>query len=206
MRLSVLVLALVACGRGELERGARTTVTSGDPKPGASPTPSRTIDSTGFVDNGGRTSDMWGRTEASGARATEMGTNRPTGTNTGVPNGADLGGRGRERPAVPERAEVMPREGDSPVAGYEDVPARLARARCDHETTCTRVGDGRTWPSQDACMADFRARADAELGTCTPARAAVASCLAAIRNQPCTPALERRDALTACLSTALCSP
>lgn len=223
MRLWALALVLPACGGvADLRRGV-TTLTSGDPRPGAAPNPSRAIDNTGFVDNGGRTSEQWGRGDLSGARATELGGSSPTFTNTGVPNGADLG-RGADRggrgvfspPSFPpsgpanaaERAEVMPSAGGSPIADEADVNGRIARAACDHETSCGRVADGRAWKSQDVCMADFRARADAELGrnACVLDEAAVATCLATIRARPCGQPLERIDELTACRRAALCAP
>jgi hypothetical protein len=203
-------LVLAACG-GSLERGARTNLTSGDPNPGAAPNPSRTIDNAGFVDNGGRTSDQTSRPQTSGARATELGSNQPTGTNTGIPNGADLGNREGGARSGAERASAagttLPHPGRSPVATYADLAGRVARASCDHETSCARVGDGRTWSSQATCMADFRARAAVELhtaATCALNRAAVATCLASIREQGCGNGVEPLHEHAAC--RALCAP
>src|SRR4051812_42051423 len=85
----VCVVVLAACARGDVGRGAVTTLTSGETNP-SPPPQSRTVDNSGWVDPGGRTSDET-RPETSGMRATELGADRPTGTNTGVPVGARTG-------------------------------------------------------------------------------------------------------------------
>src|SRR5262245_53985219 len=128
-RHGILVVALAACA------GA----TSGETHP-ASPPTSRTIDSTGPVDNAGRTSDeVIARPETAGVRPTELGSNRPTGTNTGFPNGARTG-PSPEPPPTPRGALLLPREGGSPIAAFADQPGRVGRAFCDREEVCARVG------------------------------------------------------------------
>src|SRR5690606_10395456 len=69
------------------------------------PPRSQTVDSAGFVDNAGRTSDERSRTEASGMRVTETGSQIPTGTpGSGFPLQLepDARARRRERP-LPDR-------------------------------------------------------------------------------------------------------
>ncbi|HEY8076278.1 MAG TPA: DUF6184 family natural product biosynthesis lipoprotein [Labilithrix sp.] len=196
-----------ACGgAGDVGRGAQTTLTSGETHP-SKPPESRTVDSAGFVDNGGRaTEETTARPDTAGVRPTETGSDRPTGTNTGIPNGARTDVR-PEAPLAPKTAALQPHGNLSPVAGYNDEPGKLGRAMCDHETICNRVGTGRTWGSDDACTSTLRARAISELDAaqCTLDPSAIATCLAAIRNAPCDRVIDRPSAIDLCQDASVCS-
>jgi hypothetical protein len=206
------LLVFAACERGDLGRGARTTLTSGETHP-SPPPQSRTVDDSGFVDNAGRSSQEGGsRPTTSGVRAAETSADRPTGTNTGAPNGARTGSAGppegaetAQAPASGPRVTPLDR---APLAGWADVPARVGRALCDHASVCSRVGHGRTWPSDGACVSAMRARAATELeaDACEIGVTPLASCLTAIRAAPCGEALDSLGALTECRDTALCAP
>src|SRR5688500_17650196 len=85
--LALASVAVAACAKGTGDR-ASSTITYGarQPRPDRRPPPTQTLHSTGFVDNAGRTSEQTNRTEASGMRATETGSERPTGTaGSGLP-------------------------------------------------------------------------------------------------------------------------
>ena len=179
----VVVLGLAACGgQSEVSRPSQTTLTSGNLPAQESAQP-RTVDSTGFVDNSGKTSD---ETE-------------PTGT-TGA-------GTAPERPLVPKSSALAPGAGGvSPIAGYDDVPGRLAGAVCDHEKVCERVGEGRPWPSHATCSSDMRSRAISdfdEMG-CRLDASAVPVCLAEIRKAPCSSVIDRPASLAACARHSIC--
>lgn len=174
----------------------------------------RTIDNAGFVDNGGRTSDETNRSQMSGMRATEAGSERPTGTpGSGTPIPIPTPGRA----APPNRGEGA---GAASSEGGKTVPStggpvveageRLARARCDHDTTCNRIGRGRSWETQAQCFADERER----VGEAMPglgcsrgiANVQLAICLNALRGQACNDRSGDLAALPECMPSALCSP
>ena len=205
---AVALAGFAACGgaAGDAGRTAETTLTSGETHP-SKPPESRTVDNTGYVDNSGRGSDETiARPDTAGVRGTETGSDRPTGTNTGIPNGAHTDVR-PEAPLVPKTAALQPRGGISPVAGYDDEPGKLGQALCDHEAVCDRIGDGRAWGSANACMAGMRARAIADLDAdaCRLDPNAIATCLAALRRAPCDRVIDRPSAVDVCDGPAICS-
>jgi hypothetical protein len=143
------------------------------PRPGRTPASSRTTDSSGFVDNGGRTSEMYARGEASGMRATETGSERTTGTpGSGLPVAAPL----RARTA----GEAPRTDRGNPGVPREAVVSRLAEAICDHEAGCGRV-----------CSAEVKEQTRARMSGCADAfdATAVASCLGAVRRSACDAAV-----------------
>src|SRR5687768_906628 len=92
MRPVCVMLVLTIAGAAACEKDARDragstiTYSARQPRPDQRPPPTRTLHSTGFVDNAGRTSEQTSRGEASGMRATETGSERPTGTaGSGLP-------------------------------------------------------------------------------------------------------------------------
>lgn len=229
--LAALGASMPACSRGNLDRGARTTTSSASTtRPDRRVPQSRTIDNAGFVDNAGRTSEQTNRTESSGMRATETGSERPTGTASGLPLPAEpTGARGvsegeRENaggegpgtaPRVPgaPAAPAAPRAETGPVAtGGPPTEAigRLARARCDHATACNDVGTGRAWGSQESCVVEQRdqARADVASLGCRRGvdRTQLATCLISIRLQGCDARGVGLDEVPECRTTALCVP
>src|SRR5688572_29577460 len=92
--LAVASVAVAACAKDSGDRASSTiTYSARQPRPDHRPPPTRTLHSTGFVDNAGRTSEQTNRTEASGMRATETGGERPTGTaGSGLPLPIDPSG------------------------------------------------------------------------------------------------------------------
>jgi hypothetical protein len=210
--LIVTGVVATACDRGEQGR-ARTALTGAStPPPASTGATSRTIDNAGFVDNGGRTSDMTTRTEMSGMTATESGSERPTGTpGSGFPLPEATGAR----PTIGEGAGAASSEnGTSHVpstgAPLSDAIARIARARCDRETTCNRVGPGRASASQDACVAKQRARAMVDVNPLACPRGVdnvqLGMCLNGLRAQACNDNRGDIGVLPDCLANALCAP
>lgn len=202
-----------ACDRGAQGRDVRTALTSANtPPPASTAVSSRTIDNAGFVDNGGRTSDMTGRSEMSGMRGTEAGSERPTGTpgsglplqipsktaRTGIGEGAGA--------ATSETGSSTPSAGGPP----SEAVARLARARCDRETSCNRVGPGRASATQDSCVAKQRERVGAAVSAMSCPHGIdnvqLGTCLNALRGQACTDRRGDLGVLPECVTNALCAP
>jgi hypothetical protein len=102
---------------------------------------------------------------------------------------------------------VLPREGDSPIAAYADDPGRVARALCDREDVCGRIGKRRVWDTDLACMDAMSARAGTELGqmACRFDPNALATCIAAVRAVRCTEALDRLAAIDVCMPPSICA-
>jgi len=164
--LAVGAITASSCG----PNGAigRTSTTAGNvPRPEAMPPPTHTTDNGGFIDNGGRASgDEANRPETAGMRSSELGMERPTGTpGAGFPLPIEpsppraVSGEGAGS-ATSETGYVGPQPSGGPEV--EAMP-RIARARCDHDTVCNRVGRGRLWESQDACVREQREVARDEL-------------------------------------------
>ncbi len=204
----VALTVLFACAR---DREARTATTTGVeiPQPAATGTASRTLYSTGWVDNAGRTSDERARTEASGMRASEVGSERPTGTPGSGFRAPILEPFSRPPPHVGEGADV-----DGEVEATSGVPVevnigRITRARCDHEIHCGRVGQSGAFKSDASCMASLRdrTREDVNRMACPNGfnAAQVALCLTAIRQAQCATSGDVLDLLPACQRSALCA-
>lgn len=185
--LLTLALGLPACSSSQQTPRARATsaqiTSAGSPD-------LRTVDNTGFVGPAGQT-----RSVSAGTGASQIG--RSEGVpppQREIPGGGETSGSG----AVP---------GDTSVA-VEPV-ARAARALCDRETFCGRVGEGQTFGSADSCMAAMRERV-ARRGTAEACGNAIrsdrlATCLAAIRAAACEPRnAPPMQAPPACTAEALC--
>jgi hypothetical protein len=211
--LMTIGAATAGCDRGELGRGARATSTSASaPRPDSTVATTRTIDNAGFVDNGGRTSDMTSRTEMSGMTATETGSERPTGTpGSGTPWPFQSSGA---RPNIGEGAGAASSErGTSvPSAGgpLSEAVGRLARARCDRETACNRIGPSRAWKSQESCVAHQRELVGGDVSALACPRGVdgvqLGTCLNALRGQACDDRRGDLQILPECLANALCAP
>jgi len=216
--LVLIAAGFVACERGDGSRPARTSTTGGlVPRPDATRVSSRTIDNAGFVDNGGRTSDETSRTQLSGMRATELGSERLTGTpGSGAPIPLPESALPRSVEEVLLEGARSPtsttREGTRFAADASSIEAvgRLARARCDRESACNRVGEGRLWGTQDACVAQQRERGGQDVVALSCERGfdgtQLGACLNAVRLQPCTDARTALDAVSECRASALCRP
>ncbi len=210
--LTTGVLAL-ACGR-EVAPGPQY-LTSATPRPEATVPTTRTIDNAGFVDNAGHTSDETIRSQMSGMRGTEAGSERLTGTpgsGTPIPIPSPRGatppptrGEGAGAASSERGTTVEPTGGPVVEAGE-----RLARARCDRETTCNRIGRGRAWSTQDQCFATQRERVgDAMSSLGCPHgidNVQLAICLNALRGQACNDKGGDLAVLPECMASALCSP
>jgi hypothetical protein len=203
-----------ACDRGAQRRDVRSALTSANaPPPASTAVSSRTIDNAGFVDNGGRTSDMTGRSEMSGMRGTEAGSERTTGTpGSGLP--LRIPGKAA-RTDIGEGAGAATSEtggSKTPSAGAppSEAVARLARARCDRETSCNRVGPGRASATQDWCVAKQRERVGAAVTAMSCPHGIdnvqLGTCLNALRGQGCTDRRGDLEVLPECVTNALCAP
>jgi hypothetical protein len=211
--LAATCVSSQACTRTDINRVSRVTTNSASlPRADRMPAQSRTIDNTGFVDNGGRTSEQWGRPETSGMRATEAGSERPTGTASGVPlpieASAPRGDTGEGAGAASSvRGNTGPVAAGAPPT---EAIGRLARARCDRESACNRVGNGRAWGSQEACVADHRDRAREDVASLGCRRGVdatqLATCLNALRLQVCSESRQDLDVVPECRTSALCVP
>jgi hypothetical protein len=188
--LASLPLAIALAGCGARARDvARATTTSSMAEAGSRPASSRTIDDSGYVDNGGRPSSETARTEMSGMRASELGSERPTGTpGTGA--------------GIPPRTPAARARSSDELT--RTVIARIASARCDRETTCGRSGAGR-----DTCMMHARPRvqADVDRADCAQGFETVqlGACLTALRQLDCGKVAVALDDVQACRATALCA-
>jgi hypothetical protein len=206
--VALFVAAVTGCDRRATDRTASTiTYSARAPRPDSTATTTRTVDNAGFVDNAGRTSEQTTRTESSGMRATETGSERPTGTpGSGLP--LPLPPRA---PAgqVGEGAGALGGEDGSPGAPGETVVARMAQAICDRETSCNRVGPDKPVATAAQCMSVVRDRARVDVVDARCERGfdttQLALCLTVIRQTACDASLDAIGSLTHCQPSALCS-
>jgi hypothetical protein len=165
----------------------------------------------------------------SGMRASETGSERPTGTpgsGTPIPFEPGLGGpaasereRGQGTPAGGGGGGPAP-GADGPL-GNEDgrsgngapgdaVVSRVARARCDRETYCNRVGEGKAFGTGEQCTNVLRERARADVVGAGCDRGFETSqlgmCLNAIRQAPCDVRIESMQTIESCQSREICTP
>ncbi|MEO6417843.1 MAG: DUF6184 family natural product biosynthesis lipoprotein, partial [Polyangiaceae bacterium] len=129
----------------------------------------RTVDNTGHVDPGGRTREV----SAGGTSTVGVGNGmvRP-------PYRESASGSGRIE-SSPSASGIAPAPSDP-----AELPDRAARALCDRETSCGRVGSGKAFESGDACLVAkresvHRAIDGASCGEVHGDR--IAQCLTAIR-------------------------
>jgi hypothetical protein len=210
----VVVVALAvgaACTQSSVDKAARTVTTQArQPRPDTTAATTRTTDNAGWVDNGGRTSDETARTEMSGYRATEMGSERFTGTpGSGTPlpfiepkiRKAQVAEGAGSRGSARETGSGAPRE---------TVIGRVARARCDRETTCNRIGEGNVYATGEQCTTVLRGASIADVVAAACAHGfdetQLALCLTSIRNVPCTDPIDTIETVPQCERSALCVP
>jgi len=198
---------VLACNMPLYRRPLPEIVYGATTPPAAAGTTSRTIDSTGFVDNGGRTSDLTNRTELSGMRATETGSNRPTGTaGVGLSLPIEATGEPRGQGAPRGREGLL-----SPTGATADaVVGRIGRAECDLEVACGRIGADERLKTDAQCMAHSRERAREAVEDVGCARGfdeqQLSTCLTAIRHLSCEAPAGRLPAAGQCDHRAICSP
>jgi hypothetical protein len=208
--LALAVAGVVSCGKSSLDRPT-STITYGarQPRPDQRPAQGRTLDSTGYVDNAGRTSEQVTRGEASGMRATETGSERPTGTP----------GSGLPLPIEPATQDAQVGEGAGSLGGEDATGSgapgdmlvgRIAQARCDREVACDRVGEGKPYKTTEQCTTSVRPRSRADVVAAQCSRGfdntQVALCLTSIRQHRCESGLGAVDVLPHCQRSALCVP
>jgi hypothetical protein len=204
------IAAAADCDRAPVRGPTDVTTTSASfPQPGRFPASSRTLDNTGFIDNGGRSSDEVSRTEMSGMRVTEFGGQNPVGTpGSGLPLPL---GPGEHWPRLPERqTEMRPlpariREGGVPGSA---VASSLTQATCERDAACQRAGERHDWPTGAKCLAGVRdrAREDMEASPCAtgfdPSK--VATCASALRATPCDLEIDSTADVAECEPEKLC--
>lgn len=208
--LVLTLVGVVACEKGSGDRAASTiTYSARQPRPDRRPPPTRTVDSAGFVDNAGRTSEQHSRSEASGMRATETGSERPTGTaGSGLPLPIEATGHDEQ---IGEGAGSLGGEdGAGSGAPGDMLVGRIAQARCDREVACDRVGEGKAFATSQQCMSTLRNRARADVVDAQCARGfdntQIALCLTSIRQFRCESGLDAIEVIGQCQRSALCAP
>lgn len=164
---SLVILTAAACDRAPARSPTDPTASR--------PPANRTIDNTGYIDNGGRSSDMRARTEMSGMRATEA-ASEPAGTpGAGLPLPIE---------ASPRKAQSAPAPVRSATRGVpaSAVVGRLAQAVCDQEQACGQATSGKCLETQRPAVRGAVDRAGCGDDFDPDA---VTSCLAAIRRGTC---------------------
>ncbi len=90
----------------------------------------------------------------------------------------------------------------------DQASLRVADEICNRQVACGEVGDGASYHTVEACMADQATLTPAQLTrwSCKPSATepSFETCLAAIRSEHCETKLSTIDALVACRSNAVC--
>lgn len=85
---------------------------------------------------------------------------------------------------------------------------KLSSAKCERETRCGNIGDGKKFATERSCMDENRGakRDDLRTSDCPGGidKRALDKCLAEIRAEHCSNALDKINRLTACRDNALC--
>ncbi len=191
--VATLLASLVALSCSGARRASSAQPSSAQLRAAGSPE-LRTVDNAGYVDPGGRTRQV---TQGAGPA--------PLTREDGVPPPR------RERPSGPVTQPPAPApSSSSPIpapAGILDFEERAARALCDREVHCGRLGPGGVFESADACMTAKRERVRAVIHEtpCDEIRGdRAAGCLAAIRGAACGAAGAVLEPPAECTSRALC--
>ncbi|MBX3205052.1 MAG: hypothetical protein KF764_08275 [Labilithrix sp.] len=91
----------------------------------------------------------------------------------------------------------------------DEAVMRVATARCERELACDKIGQGRAYPDQPACLERIGELMDEAAGkrSCPSGTDAVAveACLFEIQRTPCGGELERSTNIPACTRRALCA-
>jgi hypothetical protein len=187
---SLAVCGLVGCASSRQPSSAQLT-SAGSPE-------LRTVDNAGYVDPGGRT-----RQVSAGSAPAPVG--RGNGIAPTLPESATQSSGATEESSagLPERASPIAAPADS-----SELHERASRALCDREVYCERLGAGRPYESQDACMTDKRVRVRRALdrAPCTEFRGdRVTACLGAIRAAPCGRPDEPIPPPSSCTKDVLCA-
>jgi hypothetical protein len=184
-------------------RPASATHTPSDQKGGPGSPELRTVDNAGFVDPAGRTHEVGAGTYGGAPSDFREGVpppqrEQPT-TTTTTSKGKSDGGSAAPTAITPAPAPSDP----------TDFNGRAARALCDRETYCGRIGAGKSFESAEACLADKRERVRAAVraAPCREIRGdRISSCLTAIRAVACGLPTDSVQPPPACTAPVLCHP
>jgi hypothetical protein len=189
-RRSLLLLGFVGHLLACASHPATTQTTSAE-QYAAGSTDLRTVDNAGYVDPGGRT--------------TQVSTGGTTVTGRGVVNTPPAR---REYPSESaESTTTAGTGGPSAPADPIELRDRASRALCDRESYCDRVGPGKPFESPAACISAKRERVRAVMdqAACGEIRGdRVAQCLTAIRGAACGPSEEAIPPPKECTADVLC--
>jgi len=194
--LGLLGLGALVCTSCHPTTTASSTTTSAQHYAAGSPE-ARTVDNAGFVDPGGRT-----RQVTTGGAVVPSPANAVSPPRREDPI-APVDGDSKSAPVIgpPTAAPSSPSD---PI----ELTQRAARALCDREAYCNRVGDDKTYKSADACLTEKRDRVGrlvTESG-CREIRGdRVAACLTAIRGSECGPSNAPLAPPAECAAHALCA-
>ena len=88
----------------------------------------------------------------------------------------------------------------------DNASLRIADELCSRASSCSEIGEGAKYRSEEACQSDQGARLTAQGSqwACTPSQDALDKCLAAVRGEKCETIISRVDQLEMCKSRAVC--
>lgn len=182
------------------------------PHPDQLPPAVHTVDNAGFVDNGGRTSSDVDRTQMSGMRATEQGSQNFSATpGPGWPWPGQAGWTtpGKELPVALGQGVAPGAPAVESGVPASAVAQQLSEAACERDAACAQRNERHEWPNQASCLsrARERERERVETAGCGLSFDAtkVSMCMAAIRSASCDTSLSRATALEACQGKNLCA-
>ncbi len=154
----------------------------------------RTVDNTGYVDPAGRTREV----NAGGTSTVGAGNGMVAPPLRESPTGSGT----TSSPSEPPSAGIAPAPSDP-----AELPDRAARALCDREKNCGRIGARKAFESDDACMFAKRERVHHAIddASCREIRGdRIAQCLTAIRAVACGATDAPLQPPRACTADVLC--
>lgn len=115
---------------------------------------------------------------------------------------------GCHRGASPPTATTKTTGAELGSPSNDDAVMRITTARCEREVACNKVGQGRAYENQPACLERIGKLMDLEAGRDECPQGvdsfAVSNCLLDIQRTPCGGELERQTNLPTCTKAALC--
>lgn len=111
-------------------------------------------------------------------------------------------------PATPAGKVGVTPMTDKTTANNEQAITAIAASRCERETRCSNVGEGKKWASAETCRSDLMAKNREELNASECPGGVVQKelqeCLGEIQNENCNNPLDKIGRLAACRSSDLC--